>query len=411
MSDLSWDAPAVSGAAAAPRAAIGVENRIVELDGLRGLATLMVVISHFFGEVPHGFAAVSVGWVAVKLFFVLSGFLVGRLILERMDCANFFRVFYIRRACRTLPVYFFCVALTYATILSLGAPEWSETGGAFPLWSYLTFTQNFFMAATESVGAHWLAPTWTLSVEEHFYLIAPAVFFVTPRRWLVPVLAAGALLALLYRAAVFQVGFLTPFAGLALLPGAADALCLGLIAGVLFKSPGIDWAQWLLPLRLAPLIALIGALALRILCGEESGAMQSLGFFIVAAGAAAFILGLALKTPESRRFASPVLRFFGDTSYSVYLTHLAVLGLVHGALFRAAPDVANWPQIAATCAALPLTFLVGWAFTRIVEEPITAYGRSWRWSRERAAIPRNAGIFVWRRPEAPDRFPLRRKKP
>src|SRR5580658_5605354 len=64
----------------------GAENRIVGLDGLRGLMTLFVVASHYFGEVRHGVAAMEVGWLAVKMFFALSGFLVGRLILERMTC-------------------------------------------------------------------------------------------------------------------------------------------------------------------------------------------------------------------------------------------------------------------------------------------------------------------------------------
>jgi peptidoglycan/LPS O-acetylase OafA/YrhL len=393
---------------AEPGAASRAEDRIVELDGLRGAATLMVVTSHFFGEAPHGLPGFSCGWVAVRLFFVLSGFLVGRLILERMECENFFRVFYIRRACRTLPVYFFCVALTYAAIRVLGAPAWSGSEGAFPLWSYFTFTQNFFMIQTGRVGAHWLSPTWTLSVEEHFYLIAPAVFFFTPRRWLVPVLATGGLFALLFRAAVFQGGLFSPLAGLTLLPGSADALCFGLIAGILFKTPGIDWEAWIMPLRVAPLIAMVLTSALIMLFGETSGVMQSFGLTFISAGAAAFILGIALRTPESRRFSSPVLRFFGDTSYSVYLTHLAVLGLVHGALLRTPPDIATWPQLAATCTALPVTFLVGWAFTRLVEEPITAYGRSWRWSRApECGLPSKARAPLKFFPF--DRFPLLRK--
>jgi peptidoglycan/LPS O-acetylase OafA/YrhL len=136
----------------------GAENRIVGLDGLRGLMTLFVVASHYFGEVRHGVAAMEVGWLAVKMFFALSGFLVGRLILERMTCENFFVVFYVRRFCRTLPVYFFCVLLVYLCMHLLGSPQWMDIGNEFPLWSYLTFTQNFFMISTDSIGPRWLAP-------------------------------------------------------------------------------------------------------------------------------------------------------------------------------------------------------------------------------------------------------------
>lgn len=69
------------------------EPRIVALDGFRGAMTLLVLFSHYFGEVAHGVPGVSLGWVAVQAFFVLSGFLVGRLILEKQDRANFFVVF------------------------------------------------------------------------------------------------------------------------------------------------------------------------------------------------------------------------------------------------------------------------------------------------------------------------------
>ena len=109
---------------------------------------------------------------------------------------------------------------------------------------------------------------------------------------------------------------------------------------------------------------------------------KSFGFFLVSLGCAAFILGLALGTPEAKRFTSPTLCFFGNTSYSVYLTHVAILGLMHGLLLGSQPDIASWRQIAVTIAALPIAALVGWIFTKIVEEPITNYGRSFRWSRE-----------------------------
>src|SRR4051794_18565264 len=91
---------------AAPSRQISVGSRIPELDGARGIAVLAVVISHYLGEVEHGFAGLRFGWVGVNLFFVLSGFLIGSIILERKDSSNFFSVFYARRALRILPVYF-----------------------------------------------------------------------------------------------------------------------------------------------------------------------------------------------------------------------------------------------------------------------------------------------------------------
>lgn len=366
-----------------PVAKNGVENRIVALDGLRGLLTIMVVVSHYFGELPNGFVALEGAWIAVKMFFVLSGFLVGRLILEKMSCANFFAVFYIRRACRTLPVYLFCVVLVFLCMRLFGSPEWMDTGTEFPLWSYLTFTQNFFMITTDSIGPHWLAPTWTLTVEEHFYLFAPALFFIVPRRRLLLVLGAGAVISLLFRMLVFQGGHFSVMTALVLLPGNADALFAGLFAAALYKTEGVDWARYELALRILPIVALVAACLLRLYDGGKSGLFESFGFFAVSVGGAAFILGLALGTPEAKRFTSPTLCFFGNTSYSVYLTHVAILGLMHGLLLGAQPDAANWRQILVSFAALPIAALAGWVFTKIVEEPITSYGRSFRWSKER----------------------------
>jgi peptidoglycan/LPS O-acetylase OafA/YrhL len=142
----------------APSASSGEARRIVALDGVRGMMTLFVLISHLFAEVPGGVTALMVGWVGVDMFFVLSGYLVGRLILEKRTCDNFFSVFYVRRFVRTIPAYMVTVLVVFG-LFKLCDPAWSEAEPAFPLWAYLTFSQPAFMVATQSIGPHWLAPT------------------------------------------------------------------------------------------------------------------------------------------------------------------------------------------------------------------------------------------------------------
>ncbi|MGH6908895.1 MAG: acyltransferase family protein, partial [Phenylobacterium sp.] len=219
------------------------ERRIVALDGFRGALTLMVIISHYFGEVTHGIKATMVGWVGVGGFFVLSGFLIGRLILDRKDRANFFAVFYIRRICRILPPYLITVAVLSALLMFVQAP-WRDADVELPFWTYLLFVQNFAMVATQSIGAHWLAPTWTLAVEEHFYLAAPAMLVFTPRRWLVPLLLACCGLALSMRIAIFYFGFLNSHGGHALIFSLADTLAIGILAAIAVREERIDWARW-----------------------------------------------------------------------------------------------------------------------------------------------------------------------
>lgn len=364
------------------------EPRNVALDGFRGLMTVFVLISHYLGEVAHGWSAFEVGWIAVTAFFVLSGFLVGRLIIEKQDRANFYTVFYVRRFCRTLPVYVVCVLVVFCAIQLTSRAAWLDAGVTFPLWSYLTFTQNAFMTATGSIGAHWLAPTWTLAVEEQFYLIVPALFLVTPRKYLLAVLCLGLALTVEFRAVVVLSGTMPQMARLALLPGVADTLICGLIAAVLWKTDGIDWQRYDFALRVVPVVMLVATLLLKLADGKTGHAFDVFSGLFVSVAAASFLLSLARGAPEARRFTSPVLCFFGNTSYTVYLTHLTVLGLVHGLILGAKPDIATPVQLALTLAAIPLAVLVGWAGTRIVEQPITAYGRSWAWSAERRGVRR-----------------------
>jgi peptidoglycan/LPS O-acetylase OafA/YrhL len=359
------------------------EPRVIALDGFRGLLTLMVVFSHYFAEVPSGTNALACGWIAVVLFFVLSGFLVGRLILEKKDRANFFSVFYVRRLCRTIPVYVFCVGLVFAIMIAFEGAHWLDADIMFPLWSYLSFTQNFFMISTESIGPHWLAPTWTLTVEEHFYLLAPAMFFIVPRRYLVAAFSLGIVLTIVFRMAVYWFVAFSPIAALVLLPGVADTLLAGLIAGVLVKTDGIDWTRYDVSLRAAPLVALLLAGLLKVIDGESGHSFDIFGGTLVALGGAAFLIALVRGAPEAKRLESPFFCFFGHNSYSIYLTHLAILGLMHGLVLGSRPDIGGGIQILVTLMALPLCAIVGRVFTRFVEEPITAYGRSWKWSSER----------------------------
>ncbi|MFN7140591.1 MAG: acyltransferase family protein, partial [Limisphaerales bacterium] len=89
-------------------------SRIPELDGIRGIAILLVVLAHYFVlPVGPGFAAANflgtffgLAWSGVDLFFVLSGFLIGGILLDAKASNNFFKVFYTRRVCRIFPLYF-----------------------------------------------------------------------------------------------------------------------------------------------------------------------------------------------------------------------------------------------------------------------------------------------------------------
>jgi peptidoglycan/LPS O-acetylase OafA/YrhL len=91
------------------------------------------------------------------------------------------------------------------------------------------------------------------------------------------------------------------------------------------------------------------------------------------------ILSIVRVPTFARRFQYKTLRFLGDNAYCTYLTHLPVLGLMHGFILGAKPGLQSPAQWAVTVAALPVSLIVGWGMTRLIEVPLTRYGRHWRW--------------------------------
>jgi peptidoglycan/LPS O-acetylase OafA/YrhL len=356
--------------------------RVVALDGVRGAMTLMVLLSHYFGELEHGIKAFCFGWIAVIGFFALSGFLIGRLILDRKHHANFVVVFYARRFLRMMPALFVVLFTVFGLYALIGDVAWADKDVSFPFWTYATFTQNFYMIHTDSIGPHWLAPTWTLAVEEHFYLVIPATLLFTPQRHLLRVLLAIGVTALLLRIAVFGFGLAAPMNGRVLLPMLADTLVCGLIAAALLKSSAIDWARYDTAIRVLPVIMLSLASLCAAIDGADGALFSTVGTTFIAIGAGALLIAIMRGAPEAKRFTSKFLCFFGHTSYAVYLTHLTVLGMMHGLILGTRPDIATWPQVFVTLAALPVATLVGWILYKAVEEPCMHLAMRWTWSRE-----------------------------
>ncbi len=144
-------------------------NRLYGLDTLRAIAIIIVLIYHYQVVVSRenvfGFMS-QLGWTGVDLFFVLSGYLIGNQILSAFAKGQDFslKLFYIRRFLRTLPNYYFVLALYLIFPIALSGTDTA------PLWSFLTFTQNLDMRAGET-----FTHSWSLCIEEQFYLIFPVI--------------------------------------------------------------------------------------------------------------------------------------------------------------------------------------------------------------------------------------------
>ena len=323
-----------------------LRQRIPELDGLRGLAILFVLIFHLGcnanSAVGHHwlFRIVDVGsllWSGVDLFFVLSGFLIGGILLDVRNSPNYFRTFYTRRFFRIIPLYAFVVGAFYLLIAS-GFPlrmgsEWLF-GPTVPWYTYFTFTQNIGFATGTPNLALWLAATWSLAVEEQFYLVFPAVVWLASDR-LLPYLLGGAILSApalrLFLNLSYSHGKIASFT---LMPCRADALLLGVAVALLVRRPSL-WESvktqrarivsgWIVLLAGLPLFILFKAAD-----PLESFWVSTVGLSWLALFYAGFLL-LALLYSDAwfgRMLRMSWLRTLGTISYGVYLLHWPVLGL------------------------------------------------------------------------------------
>jgi len=150
------------------------------LDGLRGMAALMIVWRHFLQLVPmHGrtLSALSLitgfTWIGVDLFFVLSGFLITGILADSKSKKNYFRSFYGRRVLRIFPLYYAVLAVVLLVFPAIGVHTGVSPNSEFSFWTY---TCNFYFAY-HGWFANYLTHFWTLAIEEQFYLLWPLVIF------------------------------------------------------------------------------------------------------------------------------------------------------------------------------------------------------------------------------------------
>ena len=313
-------------------------RHIRSLDGLRGVAFLLVFFRHF-GLTSHAtarwvkvIAAVSYGgWMGVDLFFVLSGFLITGILLDTRENPRYFTNFYMRRALRIFPVYYTVlgVLLLLTPLLHL---EWHWGHAAY--WMYLgNIAYNLNPSLSVLQPAVSFVHLWSLAVEEQFYLVWPlVVMVVSSRRRLAYVcgwLSAGglvlrlSLLALLPRGIAYEWCYFQ-------LPTHMDGLLFGAVAAILIRSMPLEqatrWALRILPLPLAILGLVIGFNGFDF----HSFAMMTVGLPALAATFACVVL-LALQ-PGSILYRCgdlKALRFIGRYSYGMYLFHILFLpGLV-----------------------------------------------------------------------------------
>jgi len=292
--------------------------RIPELDGIRGVAILLVLMVHFTlvpGLRDPLFSAVSFGWAGVDLFFVLSGYLITSILLKSRAEPHYFQTFYTNRVLRIFPLYYtFLFGCLFFVPASFAHQAW--------YWLYL---ENFLNAWGKSIPV--MNHFWSLAIEEQFYLVWPVVVWKLPARRLTQVCAV--LIIAIAAARFVVVHFPLPSREFvyALTPLRCDALLFGALVACL-------QARGLLA-RFSFVVKWTALTGFALLCfgivrshgtGYVEPGIERFGYFGVDLLFASLIAAVPLWR-GSRWFAparSGFLRFFGKYSYAIYVFHYPI---------------------------------------------------------------------------------------
>jgi len=323
-----------------------------DINGLRALAVVAVVLYHF--NVP-GFAG---GFVGVDVFFVISGFLMTKIIVEGLRAGRFsLWSFYAARARRIVPALaVVCVALLVYGAFWLTPPDYERLGrhatSSIGFFSNIVYWKDVDYFGNQKYD-QWLLHTWSLSVEWQFYLLFPVALVAVARFIRRPLVLTAVVFAMLAISLGMSatLSFSNRIPAFYLLPTRAwEMLAGGLV--FLFASTGPARARWLA----GPLGLLLIALSIALLRAETPWP----GYLAIlpVAGAALVLWG---NYSRSLLLRNPVAQFFGDSSYSIYLWHWPLAVLLHQYVLE---DSAAW-----TTAAIMASVAMGYASLRWVETP------------------------------------------
>jgi peptidoglycan/LPS O-acetylase OafA/YrhL len=303
------------------------------LDGLRFFAFLLVFFFHALQWSPWGHLPfIRFGFLGVPIFFVLSGFLIGGILLDLKDkerpgfgLGAKLKTFYIRRALRIFPVYYLFIGILALLLALSGRPDPVASDSFFWHLSYLTNFRSFFAGMDRIRQGHF----WSLAVEEHFYLLAPLVVLLASPRTLVRLLAFVIAAVAGARACVYFTG--SPRDFWVLSPMQFDLLGLG-IATAIIQRKGKFLGIGATGLRF---IGLAGAAFFvlyirRFYLGRPGIGIWYATFGPISLGVATAALVLTLwqrpDWPVARFFGFSPFAYFGQISYGLYLFHPNCLG-------------------------------------------------------------------------------------
>lgn len=351
--------------------------RIYELDGLRGIAILLVLMRHYVHHPSLLLLGPQWGWMGVNLFFVLSGFLITSILLQIADRPGALKIFYARRSLRLFPLYFLALLVYFGASASVGTPQPIKT-----VVLYATFLQAFIppLLTHLQIVPHpgWVVMgfgvLWSLSVEEYFYVLwAPVVAFTRAQR--LPLFALlGSILIITPWIRFF---YPDPRGGQELFLAQMDSLAAGCLLGILWRDYGNCWRSrlQLWAGRLCLCVAALIAFAIWIDFATGISKRGDFNFRIFnatdytvlwVAWSLLVLVALAVSGTEerlARLLRHPLLCWFGRISYCLYVVHYPIYLALRKYL----------PHSVALLAGLAISLMISALSWRYFEGPIARW--------------------------------------
>jgi peptidoglycan/LPS O-acetylase OafA/YrhL len=311
-----------------------VAQHLASLDGVRGLAILLVMVHNLTIDAPAPSAAaqlvrvvMTAGWVGVTLFFALSGFLITSILLRTRRDPAYLRNFFARRVLRIFPLYYASLLVMLVLLPRLAPmPRWFTEEMPHQIW-FWTYLSNWVIPLGKGIAT--LDHYWSLAVEEQFYLVWPFVVRALAPPRLARLCVALTFVALASRIAVRASGLVDPVANYYWTSARIDALALGALAAVLLQ----DGRGVALLARWGAALSAGSALAVAILAVATRGLprhgawVDTLGHGVLSFAAAVMVVqaarvdGRPAASLARRFFRSGALRWFGRYSYGIYVVH------------------------------------------------------------------------------------------
>lgn len=322
--------------------------------------------------------ATSFGWAGVDLFFVLSGFLIGTILIRNKQSPHYFSTFYIRRFVRIVPNYYLLIGifLLLLTIPYFSRSEFLHKSNNIPWWSYLVMVHNIYMGHLHSLGSDAVNVTWSIGIEEQFYLVYPLIVFVVPKKWIPFILGLAILMASVIRG--YYDHWIPRYV---LLPCRMDSIAFGALAAWFNEETDMPklvrkYSRWLSLVMLAD----IGLCLFLFLKYRDMGINRH--FYLALFFSGCLVTALVYKeTFYGSLLRNRALTWIGQISYSLYLFHYLILFLLQYTLlnYEGGVMISNAKDLSLTVLAMGLSVLFAWVVYRWMETPFVKFGKRFKY--------------------------------